>query len=246
MKNSLPPLLLLASLAMLPAGEVPAPPVPSAAVPEGWGNEVTLGYDSHYIFRGEALAQNVSWAQWSLDVPLTEATSLNLNPWYYQYLNTDFNEYDLNLTLSHSLETYELSIAYNGFYYPRGGFGMGQGLGDEQEFALSVAHDLFSLKATALASYNLGRDGYYVELQLQQPYEINDTFSVELGVSTGFDSGYFAPGLGINHVQAMLTLPIKLSSAVTLQPYLAGNFPMGHLDDDEARFYGGVQLGVSF
>ena len=108
------------------------------------------------------------------------------------------------------------------------------------------SHDIFSLKATALAAYNVGRDGYYFELLVTQPYEINDTFSMELGVAVGFDAGYFASGMGFNHVQAMLSFPIKLSKSMELRPYIAGNFPGGHLDYEDTRFFGGVQLGFSF
>lgn len=229
----------------LQAGES-APPVVEPKDSGGWEQEIILGYDSHYIFRGETLQKNVGWAQWSLDIPLNDTFSLNFNPWFYEDLDSDFNEYDLNLTLSASLGTYEVSVAYSGYFYPRGGLGGGLGLNDEQEFSLSVAHDLFSLKATALVAYNLERDGYYFELLLAQPYEINDTFSVELSVALGFDSNYYAGGTGFNHVQPMLSVPIKLTESLTLQPYVAGNFPMDHLDYDQARFFGGIQLGISF
>ena len=230
------------------AGELPTvatPPVEAEKSPV-WENEITLGYDSHYVFRGELIQKNVGWTQWSLDVPLSDSFNLNVNPWYYHDLDSDFNELDINVTLSASLGTYEVAAAYSGYYYPRGGLGNGEGVGDEQEFALSVAHDIFSLKATALAAYNVGRDGYYFELLVAQPYEINDTFSLELGVAVGFDAGYFASGMGFNHVQAMLSFPIKLSKSMELRPYIAGNFPGGHLDYEDTRLFGGVQLGFSF
>lgn len=239
-------LFVLSTVPSLWAGDPPAIPPVEPAEATGWENKILLGYDSHYVFRGEMLQKNVGWAQWSLDVPLSDSLNLNLNPWYYHDLDTDFNEFDLNVTLSASLGTYEVAAAYNGYYYPRGGLGNGEGLGDEQEFALSVAHDIFSLKATALAAYNVGRDGYYFELLVAQPYEINDTLSVELGVAVGFDADYFSSGLGFNHVQAMLSFPIKLTVSIELTPYVAGNFPGGHLDYEDTRVFGGVQLGFSF
>jgi hypothetical protein len=45
-----------------------------------------------------------------------------------------------------------------------------------------------------------------------------------------------------------LSLPIKLTSTATLTPYIAGNFPLGDLDDlgEDSRVYGGIALSVAF
>ena len=68
------------------AGELPTVATPPVEAEKStvWENEITLGYDSHYVFRGELLQKNVGWAQWSLDVPLSDSINLNVNPWYYR------------------------------------------------------------------------------------------------------------------------------------------------------------------
>lgn len=251
MKKSI--LLVLASQAcfacQLLAGSTPVgkgispPPLPEAPGIE-W--EISAGYDTHYIFRGELLQENTPWAQISLDVPITESLSWNLTPWFLYDADSDYSEFDLNSSFSLSVGKTEFSVGYASYYYPRGGEGDGFGLGDEQEFSLGVSRDIFSLKASATAVYNIRRDGFYFEAALAQPYEFNDTVSVELGVALGFDTGYYAKGFDFNHALVTLSVPINLTESLVLTPYIAGNFPGGNLDEEDAHVFGGVKLAFSF
>ncbi len=227
-------------------GAAAVPPVKTDEASAGWEWELSAGYDTHYIFRGERLQENTPWGQISLDVPLGESLSWNLTPWFLYAPDGDFNEFDFNSTLSYSLGTYELALGYASYYYPKGAEGGGLGRGDEQEFSLGLSHDLWTLNASVLAVYNVPRDGFYYECKLEQPYEINDTFGLKLGALVAFDSNYFDSGTNWNHALATLEAPVKFSENLVLTPYVALNMPWGHLDYESTKLFGGVKLAWSF
>jgi hypothetical protein len=216
-------------------------PLPEPEV-DVWELEMSAGFDSHYIFRGERLQENTPWGQLSLDVPLAENLCWNLTPWYLYAPDGDFNEFDFNSALTYTLHEYEFSIGYASYYYPKGAEGGGLGRGDEQEFSLGLCHKLWSLEASALAVYNAPRDGFYYEFKLAQPFEINDTFSLNLSVLAGLDSHYFDESFDWNHVLGTLEMPVKLSEHLALSPYVALNLPGGHLDYESTQWFGGVKM----
>jgi hypothetical protein len=219
---------------------------PTVDKPTGLEWELSAGYDSHYIFRGERLQENTPWAQLSLDVPLTESLSWNLTPWFLYAPDGDFNEFDFNSTLAYTLGDYELSLGYASYYYPKGAEGGNVGRGDEQECSLGLSRDIGSMTGSVLAVYNLPRDGFYYELKLEQPFVINDTFSVKLSQILALDSHYFDQGTNWNHALTTLEVPVKLSETLTLSPYAAVNVPWGHLDYESTKVFGGVKIAWSF
>lgn len=250
-------LALAASLAAAPivfAGSpAPTPPTPTPAVEEstgllgGIGLEASIGWDSHYIFRGEPLQENTVWAQLSYDLPLTDALSLNITPWFLQDVDTDYNEFDLTSALTYSLDPWEISLGYAGYYYPRKSLGGNEGIGDEQEMTASVSRSLGDLTATLLGAYSFTRDGFYYEIALDYAFTVNDSLTLTPGVVFGWDTDYFADGTDINHLGLRLAIDYQITPWCTLSPYIAGNLPLGTLEADyDDDFYGGVSVTVAF
>ncbi len=227
-----------------PGGTITPPP--PAQEDKGPSLEWSLGYDSDYIFRGEPLQTSTLWTQLEAELALTDSLSLTVTPWYLYDVDSEYDEFDLTSSLNLSLGSWELSLGYAGYYYPQGALGGGEGIEDEQEMTFSVSRDLGPVSASFLTAYSFTREGYYYEVSLELPYEINDTFSVVLGGTLGWDTDYFAAGTGFNHVGLMLSVPVKLSESVTLTPYVAGNLPMDHLEDYDNQLFGGVKLAVGF
>jgi hypothetical protein len=124
------------------------PPLAPAAEKSDLGVEASLGWDSHYIFRGELLQKNTAWTQISLDIPLTDSLSLTINPWFLQDIDNDYNEFDLNSAFTYSLESWEFSAGYGGYFYPRKSWGDNIGIGDEQEMTASVSRSLGDFNAS--------------------------------------------------------------------------------------------------
>lgn len=223
-----------------------APVLTSPDEDTGLAIAVTAGYDSHYIFRGELLQENVFWTEASVDIPLTEQLSLNLTPWFLQDMDTDYNEFDMTGALTLSLEDWEFSAGYAGFYYPRRSWGGGVGIRDEQETSLSASRSFGDFTATVLTAYSFTRDAFYFEVAAEYGLKVTDKLCLTPGVTLGWDTDYYAPGTDVNHVGLMLAASYELTSWLSINSYVAGNLPFGHLRDIGEDVYGGVSLTVSF
>ena len=245
--------LVLAGTAEGGSGPAPKSPVPDATAEAeaeglfgGIGLEFTTGYDSHYVFRGELLQKNTAFSELSYDLEINDALSLNITPWFLLDTDDDYTEFDLTSALTLTTGAWEWSVGYAGYYYPRGGEGGGEGLNDEQEMSVSVARDLgWSFRATALAAYSFTRDGYYFEGKIERPIEVTNALTLTPSVVVGADTDYFDEGTDFNHLWLLLEADYKLTPWCSLRPYVAGNFPFGHLDDTDL-FFGGVKLTVTF
>jgi len=242
------------------AGEAPAPALGGGKAPAslaevqpggepfaGLSVEAGAGWDSHYIFRGELLQENTFWTQLSFDLPLTEAVSLNLTPWFLQDGDTDYNELDLSAALTYSLDPWSFSAGYAGYYYPRKSLGGNEGIGDEQELTSSVSRRFGDFTTTLLGAYSLTRDGFYYELSLAYDLALAEKLTLTPTVALGADTDYFATGTDLNHVSLRLAASYELTPNCTFSPYIAGNLPTGHLESDVGQdFYGGISLTLGF
>jgi len=235
------------------AGTPPPVAAPPVTVEEetgllgGIGLEASVGWDSHYIFRGELLQENTLWTQLSYDIELTDALSLNITPWFLQDVDTDYNEFDLTGALTYSLDPWAFSLGYAGYYYPRKSLGGNEGIGDEQEMTAAVSRSFGDLTATLTGAYSFTRDGFYYELALDYEIGVTDALTLTPGVVLGWDTDYYGDGTDLNHVALRLAADYQLTPWCTVSPYIAGNLPTGHLDEDYGDdFYGGVSLTVAF
>ena len=244
--------ILLATAALSLAGTSPTPPPVSAAEEEsgllgGIGLEASAGWDSHYIFRGELLQENTVWTQLSYDLALTDSLSLNITPWFLQDADTDYNEFDLLGALTYSLDPWEFSLGYAGYYYPRKSLGGNEGIDDEQEMTASVSRSFGDLSATLLGAYSFTRDGFYYEFALDYAVAVTEALTLTPGVALGWDTDYFGDGTDLNHVALRLSADYQITPWCTLSPYIAGNLPTGHLESDyDNDLYGGVSVSVAF
>ncbi|MDB6069054.1 MAG: hypothetical protein JWL81_225 [Verrucomicrobiales bacterium] len=238
---------LLAGTGLVSAGTpaaIPAPPAPEAESPIS--SEVSVGYDTFYIFRGEELFEQVVWGQVSVDIALGEKLSLNLTPWYLSGIDDDYTELDLLASLTYDAGFVEITGGYAGYLYPRGSFGGNEGIDDEHEATLGLAKSFGPFEVSTLAAYNFDREGTYLEAGVGASFEICKYAALEPSVAVGYSSNYFAED-GFTHVLLTLALPIKLTETATLRPYVAGNIPLEVLEEtQDAEIFGGVSLAVSF
>jgi hypothetical protein len=226
----------------------PGPAIPPPAGDESGGIEIeaSVGYDSHYVFRGELLQKNTPWAEISITAPITDSLSFNLTPWYLYDVDTNYDEFDLLASFSYSLDKYELSLGYAAYFYPQGALGDGEGIDDEEEIFGSISTDLGPLSVEFLTAYSITRDGLYYELNVDLPYEASEKLTITPGVAVGADSDYFDAGTGFNHVSVRLNADYALTDSLTLSAYVRANFPFEHLSYAESDFVGGMQLTVGF
>jgi hypothetical protein len=233
------------------AGPGKAPPIAKAEEEEsglfgGIGVEWTIAYDTHYIFRGEPLQENTMWTQFSWDLELTESLSLNLTPWFLLDLDSEYNEFDLEGSLTLSAGGFDWSLGYAGYYYPRGALGDGEGIDDEQEMWAAVSREIGPVSATLLGAYSFTREAWYFEAAVEYPVEVNDWLTLTPAATLGWDVDYFDEGTNWNHATLQLTASIKLSASCSLNPTVGVNFPFGSLEYADEDVFGGVSLVVVF
>ncbi|MCH2175473.1 MAG: MipA/OmpV family protein [Lentisphaeria bacterium] len=154
---------------------------------------VYANYASKYIFRGQVLNDEaVLQGGADLGVDLGDAGSLTFSWWgNYVTSNNDgsqenrFNEYNWVVDYSVSLDAVDLSLGYIYYYFP--------GSTDETSEVYLGA----SFTAVETADYSLSVSGtfyydvdevedYYATVGLGSEYSLNDTWTLESGVSVGY------------------------------------------------------------
>jgi hypothetical protein len=208
--------------------------------------EVSLGYDTNYIFRGEELFKDTAWGQLDAAFNLSSNTSLSFMGWYADAINADYNELDIHADLNVDAGFAQFSAGYASYIYPRGALGDNEGIGSEDEAVLSVSKSIGKVDLSVLAAYNFDREGTYFEFSAGTSIPVVSKLSLDPSVVLGYSSGYFAQN-GLTHVLLTLAAPISLTDSITLKPYIAGNIPLSVLDENQdARFFAGVALSFSF
>ena len=208
------------------------------------GAEVTIGYDTHYIFRGFNYGENLVWAGVDLGVPLSDALSLNLGTWYGTLADDPYDELNLLAGLSYDLGNVEIGVGAIWYYFPQGFDGGGSGIDDSLELGASIGTNIGGIDFGLGYYYDLEEEGSYIELGAEYTYEVSDTVALVPATWISYADDYYGID-GFNAVGVSLSLPIALTDRATLKPYIAASF---EIDDSgqEDELYGGVSLSVSF
>ena len=211
-------------------------------------SDVTVGYDSQYIFRGVfqgndlvTAAVNTAWT--------CERTGLDMNAgaWYGTSGNTDGGVEKLDLTLgaSKDLGFANAQVGYIFYHY------LSQG-NDAQEVYFGLSKDLAcgtSVSLTYFWDIQGDNDGY-TELALAKSFDVASK-QLDLSVATG----YLAEEGQLSHVTAKLSHAVALSDTATLTPYIAHSWELSDDADfgstssaraQENEFFAGASLSVSF
>lgn len=238
---------LWATLGSALAGSPPAAPAPPPPVEESpFSAELSVGYDSFYIFRGEELFEQVVWGQVEMNYALTDSLSFTLTPWYLGGLEDDYTELDILPSLTWDAGFAEITAGYAGYFYPRGSWGGNEGIDDEHEVNLGLSRSFGFLDVSTLAAYNFDRDGMYFEASVGTTFELGKAVSLETSAAIGYSAHYFAED-GFTHVLLTVALPVQLTGTATLKPYVAGNLPLEVLDgNQDNEIFGGVALAIGF
>jgi hypothetical protein len=229
------------------------PAVVQPPVEEPLGFTLTAGYDTHYVFRGTLFAENLVSVGLDGNIPLTEMLSLNLGAWYGVSADESgvfnppggsgaFHELDLYAALLADLGPVTVGVKYTAYLYEGDA-----GVEDINEIGLTLSTTVGPLDVIAGAYYDDATEGFYFETGVAHTFAVTDRISLVPAALVSFGDDYYGVS-SFNHIKVQLSIPIKLTSTATLTPYVAGNFPLGDLDDlgEDERVYGGVSLSVSF
>jgi hypothetical protein len=232
-----------------------APAVVQPPVEEPLGFTLSVGYDSHYIFRGVKFAENLVWGQIDGVLPLTDMLSLNAGAWYgsssdgrfgIPKTGGSFHELDLYGGLLADLGPVTVGLKYTHYFYDGESTDNGA-VNDVNEVGITLASTLGPVDVIAGAYYDDETDGFYFETGVSHTFEVTDRISIVPAALISYGDDYYGVS-GFNHIKVGVSVPIKLTKTATLTPYIAGNIPIDALEDngEDDQVYGGVSLSVSF
>ncbi len=229
--------------AIAAAGPYEAPPKgPIMIEDEPLGFEVGIGYDSKYVFRGVDFGDHSVWGSLDYAMPITDSVELGLGLWYETIADEgdSFEELDLIAGLTFSLGAVDLGLGLLWYYFP-------DDSSDALELASSVGTSVGPVDLGAGVAYDFETEGWYFELSAESTIELTDSIALVPGALVSYADSYYGVS-GWNNVGLSLALPIALTDAATLTPYVAGSLAIDSLEDlgESDHFYGGVSLSVSF
>jgi hypothetical protein len=278
--NTLLKMLGFLALAATPvvAGTSPAPakgPAPvQPAANDDLGLNAGLGYHTNYVWRGLNFGQH--WVDGSIGgaIPLTGAGtrlawdanygSLASDQVNFAGPNVSFQRLQLGAAIQHDIGAVTASLGYR-YYRNMGGLNLA-GMRDGNEFSAGLATALGPINLATSANYDISNASWYFDLDANTSIAITDAISLVPFVNVGYGKNFAwqtgrasTAATGWTAVTAGLRLPIKLNSRATLTPYIAGNIPLGQLDNGNAPsgialganqtqslLFGGVTLSVRF
>lgn len=263
--------MALGSLSSAQAGDWGKAPVQKNPIEEcvDLGGEVSVGYDSDYIFYGVRFARDSVWADvnYTFDgfvVPVTVGT------WYLNGINgggpgyDEFNAY-VEFELG-SFAGFDVTLGYTHFAFPEyrsnalntGGYG-------EATLGISRSLGFVDIAYSGVQAFG-GRGtaaGWFHEIGVEKSFDLTDSVALVLGTGVGYSDGYYDSatfGLvrdsGWNHYYVKASLPISLNCRTTLTPYIGYTGATGGMIADGINvgvdgpqsdiLHGGVSLTVSF
>lgn len=234
-------------------------PVAPAPVEEDLGITLSAGYDSSFLFRGVDFGDNWISTALSLDVPLVDKVTANVDVNYGSLAddqdnfvgNQSYQRLEVAGGLTYDAGAAQIGLGYR-WYHHMGD--LSSAFEDGHEVGLTVASSVGPINVGLGGYYDFAIEGYYLEFAVNSEIKVTDKFSIVPGANIGYaidyswhDRDFVSDGFA--KVGVSIAFPIKLTQNATLTPYVAANFPMEALDDsnvDEDSVYGGVSLSVRF
>ena len=220
---------VLAFFSALSADEVAA---------EDIGAEVSVGYDTDYMFRGVNLGQDLLWSDVNVSTSLSDGLDLGVGAWYANVADDAGNdELDIYAGLSTSMGDMSVDLGATYYYYPDPTAGDGT-----LEFGIGLGTSAGPIDLSLGLYYDIDLEAAYYEVGAATSFDLTDTMAVDVGGAIGN-----ADGDTLTALTFTIGVPITLSDSASLSPYVGVNIP---LDDYEDAFgddiYSGLSLTVGF
>jgi hypothetical protein len=240
--------LILNSAALFAATSLiagPAPildpvPTPVATADDSLGFELSVGYDTKYIFRGVDFGDHLIWAGLDYELELSEGLSLGLGTWFGSLAEDSYNELNLIGGLSYDAGPVTLGVGYTHYLF----------LYDNEDAAEvngTLGFGAGPLDIELGYYYDFEVEGSYLELAIGAEFALTERIAIAPGAVVAYNFDYYTDATDWNHIGVSLGFPITLTSTATLTPYVAANFPLDAISGTESdEIFGGVALSVSF
>ena len=205
---------------------------------EDIGAEVSVGYDTDYMFRGVNLGQDLLWSDVNVSTSLSDGLDLGVGAWYANVADDAGNdELDIYAGLSTSMGDMSVDLGATYYYYPDPTAGEGT-----LEFGIGLGTSAGPIDLSLGLYYDIDLEAAYYEVGAATSFDLTDTMAVDVGGAIGN-----ADGDTLTALTFTIGVPITLSDSASLSHYVGVNIP---LDDYEDEFgddiYSGLSLTVGF
>ncbi|MEO7932109.1 MAG: TorF family putative porin [Chthoniobacterales bacterium] len=237
---------------------------------EPFGLNVTLAYDSQYIFRGvnilgggpgsgateggSLVSADINYNKYGFTIGGWYASSINETPngrGSHGAQDGTYTELDLYLSYARTVGPVTLSAGYIYYLFPDAN-GVDSNK-DTHEFNVGISTSVIPFVTPSLTFYydvDLF-DGGYLEFKLASSIPvIADKLSIDPYALVSYDFEYNSTTNDWNHFQAGVNVPYHLTKNVTISAYAAVSVALDALTDEglanDYEVFGGGKLGFSF
>ena len=221
---------------------VPAIAGDHAAAGEDLGAEVSVGYDTDYIFRGANLGQDLLWSDVNVSTSLSDGLGLNIGAWYANPTDAGDDELDIYAGVSTDLGGMSLDLGTTYYYYP-GATGT-----NTLEFGAALGTSVGAFDVSLGVYHDIDTENTYVELGAGTSFDLTDNISLDLGATIGNNQDEVVGGQadGLTAVTITVGAPIGLTDNASLTPYLGINAGLEDNQDAGDEIFSGISLSVGF
>jgi len=221
---------------------VPAIAGDHAAAGEDLGAEVSVGYDTDYIFRGANLGQDLLWSDVNVSTSLSDGLGLNIGAWYANPTDAGDDELDIYAGVSTDLGGMSLDLGTTYYYYP------GATGSNTLEFGAALGTSVGAFDVSLGIYHDIDTENTYVELGAGTSFDLTDNISLDLGASIGNNQDEVIGGQadGLTAVTITVGAPIGLTDNASLTPYLGINAGLDDNQDAGDEIFSGISLSVGF
>ena len=221
---------------------VPAVAGDHAAVGEDLGAEVSVGYDTDYIFRGANLGQDLLWSDVNVSTSLSDGLGLNIGAWYANPTDAGDDELDIYAGVSTDLGGMSLDLGTTYYYYP------GATGSNTLEFGAALGTSVGAFDVSLGVYHDIDTENTYVELGAGTSFDLTDNISLDLGATIGNNQDEVVGGQadGLTAVTITVGAPIGLTDNASLTPYLGINAGLDDNQDAGDEIFSGISLSVGF
>lgn len=221
---------------------VPALAGDHAAACEDLGAEVSVGYDTDYIFRGANLGQDLLWSDVNVSTSLSDGLGLNIGAWYANPTDAGDDELDIYAGVSTDLGGMSLDLGTTYYYYP------GATGSNTLEFGAALGTSVGAFDVSLGVYHDIDTENTYVELGAGTSFDLTDNISLDLGATIGNNQDEVVGGQadGLTAVTITVGAPIGLTDNASLTPYLGINAGLDDNQDAGDEIFSGISLSVGF
>ncbi|MAC50686.1 MAG: hypothetical protein CMO45_10625 [Verrucomicrobiales bacterium] len=221
---------------------VPAVAGDHAAAGEDLGAEVSVGYDTDYIFRGANLGQDLLWSDVNVSTSLSDGLGLNIGAWYANPTDAGDDELDIYAGVSTDLGGMSLDLGTTYYYYP------GATDSNTLEFGAALGTSVGAFDLSLGVYHDIDTENTYVELGAGTSFDLTDNISLDLGATIGNNQDEVVGGQadGLTAVTITVGAPIGLTDNASLTPYLGINAGLDDNQDAGDEIFSGISLSVGF